>query len=179
MSKTLCTLLGLLAIPWIGIVTGLAIYYQLVFCWFNLPSAQFTVICCLVLPLLLSTTVVHELGHAIAAWSVRNTVVLISVFGIALCRAGRSGLWRLQRTPRPYSGHCVVTMAPNGQELRRRHLIFILGGVTNNLFVAILCLVAGQALVAAADEAVPIAFLRPNALIIASLNPVTIASPRQ
>ena len=93
MSKTLYTLFGLLAIPWIGIVTGLAIFYQLTFCWTILPSAQFTVICCLVLPLFLSTTVVHELGHAIAAWSVKYTVVLISMFGIALCRSGRSGPW--------------------------------------------------------------------------------------
>src|SRR5262245_44447356 len=141
MSKTLYTLFGLLAIPWIGIVTGLAIYYQLAFCWYFLPSGQFIVICCLVLPLLLSTTIVHELGHAIAAWSVRNTIVLISFFGIGVCRAGITGPWRLQRPPHPYFGSCVVTMASNGQALRRRHLIVILGGVMNNLFVAILCLI--------------------------------------
>ena len=69
-----------------------------------------------------------------------------------------------------------MTMTANGEALRRRHLIFTLGGVANNLFVAIFCLVAGQLLFAAADEAVPIAFLRPNALIIASLNLFAIAN---
>jgi hypothetical protein len=184
MSKVLATLLRLLAVPWIGSVTGLAVLYQLVISWRSLSVPQFITICCSVLPLLLVTTPIHELGHAIAARWTRHTVMLISAFGVALHRAGFSSPWRLRRTPRPYPPHCVVAITRDGVALRRRDLILVLGGVTMNFLVAILCLAVGQLIFSPSDgvaripSGVPgnIALLAPNTPLIAALNLFAIAN---
>lgn len=184
MNKVLAFLLRLLAVPWIGIVTGLTIYYQLFICWQSLSKPQFILVCCLVLPLLLLTTPVHELGHVIAARWAKYSMMVISVFGIALHRADLSSPWRIGRTPPPHPPHSVVSMARDGTALRRRHLIVILGGVMMNSLIAILCLGVGQSIFSPLNGMVRfrsdlpgnIAFLVPNTLLIASLNLFVIAN---
>jgi hypothetical protein len=183
-KKVLCILLGLLAPPWIGTVTGLAIYYQLDVCSHSLPGPQVTVVWCLVLPLLLLTTFVHEFGHVIAAWWNGDQIMVVSLFWIALYREEFSGPWRLGRTPRPYAPHGVVSVSRDGAALCRRHLIFILGGAMMNVLTAICCLAVAQAFFSIPDNLVrsrfafyvPIAFLNPNTLMITLLNLFVIAN---
>lgn len=184
MRRVLCTFIEMLAVTWIGTVTGLAILYQLVICRHSLSASQFVVVCCLVLPAFLLTAPVHELGHALAAWWTRHTIMVFSVYGLALHRADLSSPWRLGRTPLRHPAHGVVAMVRDGIALRHRHLIFILGGVTMNCVVAVVSLLFGQAIFSPFDGvarfhsgfAGDIALLSPNTPLIAALNLLAIAN---
>jgi hypothetical protein len=184
MRQILSALLRSLAVPWVGIVLGLTALYQLAGCAVILPERQFAVACCSVLPLFLLATPVHEFGHAVAARWTNHTVMVISVFGIALHRAHLARPWRFRRTPSPHPANCVVAFADDLSDLRRRHTVLILGGVLMNALVAIFCLGVGQSIFSPFDGVAgfrlgvlgSVAFLAPNTLPIAVLNLFAVAN---
>jgi hypothetical protein len=84
---------------------------------------------------------VHELGHAIAAWSTGWKVIRIVVAGIAY--EPRRRKWTMPKRPATAGdiGGWVEASEPLRGATRASETIYILGGPVANFLVGILCLV--------------------------------------
>jgi hypothetical protein len=141
MINDLSFLLRLFALTLIGpVLGGMGVAYQLQICRLSVLKPQFVLVLCLVLPVFLLTALLHELGHAIAAMWANLRVTQFSLFGLSLYQADSPNPWRLRVAPGGALGSSVVAIAQDGTALRRRHIIYILGGVMMGFFVAALCL---------------------------------------
>src|SRR5262249_43128662 len=144
----------------------------------SLTDTEYVLVVCLAVTIPLLTALVRALGHAMAAWWAGLMVIQVSVFGIAWRRRDLAGSWALRRSPLRNSWNNVVALAADGEALRRRHLIFKLGGVVMQLLVVVLCLAIGQAIFSPSDGQIKIraalpnkvAFLFPNTPQLAVLN---------
>jgi len=90
-------------------------------------------------------TFFHELGHAVAVWRQRGTVLAISVFGLTYAPLRR----RLTFEPLPRGGDLggfVRLRASEGGWTRRQHAIVLAAGPLADAAIALLALAAAVAL---------------------------------
>jgi len=95
-------------------------------------------------------TFFHELGHAVAVWRQRGTVLAISVFGLTYAPLKR----RLTFEPLPRGGDLggfVRLRAPEGGWTRRQHAIVLAAGPLADAAIALLALAAAVVLSAPAS----------------------------
>lgn len=90
-------------------------------------------------------TFFHELGHAVAVWRQRGTVLAISVFGLTYAPLKR----RLTFEPLPRGGDLggfVRLRPPEGGWTRRQHAIVLAAGPLADAAIALLALTASVVL---------------------------------
>ena len=90
-------------------------------------------------------TFFHELGHAVAVWRQRGTVLAISVFGLTYAPPKR----KLSFEPLPRGGDLggfVRLRPPEGGWRRRQHAIVLAAGPLADAAIALLALAASAAL---------------------------------
>lgn len=107
-------------------------------------------------------TFFHELGHAVAVWRQRGTVLAISVCGLTYAPLER----RLSFEPLPRGGDLggfVRLRPPGGGWTRRQHAIVLAAGPLADAAIALLALAAASALSAPA----PAPALPPEARVAA------------
>jgi hypothetical protein len=85
--------------------------------------------------------VIHELGHALAGWSVGYRLFQLAIGPLVFHRTPRGLVAQLRRTPAIFGGLCV-SVPLDDHDLRRRDAIMVAGGSLANLLTALVVAVS-------------------------------------